>query len=169
MKKKRTVSTVKAARESEIGRLVRVASDGIAAVYEIINNHPGEVLHSVAGQALVLGFGKTRCDFDIGSMLSVKPRAAFESFFVNLCGPYGNLKPSLVSIVGAELHVGCWKFNVKAARTILRKMLTGEEGVKSCAGLDFQPTCLGIWTNKGSISWADVSKILKSIERAGVK
>ena len=153
--------------------LVKLANDGQVAKEEL-RNFTGQVeFLTVFGDWDLIAETKLPPD-----KYRIKPKPAFEPFYVGPVGNYakypdadpgyvGNVTRGqwLVKLEGDTLHVGCQSFGAKDVKEALKMFNAGATEYNS-----FRITRHGIYTTglpKHYISWPDADRILQSLEKAG--
>jgi hypothetical protein len=169
--------------ETELERLVRVANEGAAAEWEIRKRFSedvefrGETSHGYSGRWLPVA----RADANVPAQWRVKPRPAFEPFYVN----NGLWKVSLSdgghsdtngqptvrgagsaeqSVAGKTLSVGCQTFDARRLYNALDDILC-KKGYWNAA-LKIHSTRDGLRYGDYVLSWPDADSILAALEKA---
>jgi hypothetical protein len=166
-----------AKEESELERLVRVANEGTTAVAELKAKHPFDVQVS-AGDDYWIGVGVS------GPRIRyrVKPRPAFEPFYVNNGqwkvslsddGHSQNAQPTVrgvaeQSVAGKTLSVGCQTFPASQVLAAHRA-LKGATTYRGVGGFDLYAYRDGVGRTDRTgpeLTWTDFDRIGAALEKA---
>jgi hypothetical protein len=162
--------------ETELERLVRVANEGAAAEWEIRKRFSEDVefrdetSHGYSGRWLPAA----RADANVPVQWRVKPRPAFEPFYV---GPAvkptsaGDAPPQAwrvsLSDDGKTLSVGCQTFDAKDAEAALRWLCVAKNSGTQLGGRQLNAVRDGLqYTGLGRVSYEDADRILAALEKA---
>jgi hypothetical protein len=166
-----------AEEETELERLVRVANEGYAARDEVYRRYGQQYVTYINGDGPEHFISGT-LRFWEGSRFAVKPRPAFEPFYV---GPpaLGSSAPDMrvegawrvsLSDDGKTLSVGCQTFDAKLVLPALKALTTGQYGSFSVGSVVLHAHRNGIGRDSartgGELSWSDADRILAALEKA---